>query len=377
MVRTQNYPVLPTKEQGLTLDSWRISCRQLYNGALEERRNAWKKQHRSVSYEDQTISLTELRKSSPEWAAIPAEILRSALHRIQTSFQGFFRRHKRGEKPGYPRYKSREHYNSFSFAGNLTEVQGNKVWVPKLGWVKLNLYRPIPPGAKILVVRFKLTAKGWKVGLVLDLGEAPKKLPIKTEIGIDVGLTHFATLSNGEHVKNPRYYRESEERLARQQKELSAKKRGSNSRRIAKRQIAKTHLKIHNQRLDYARKQAKELVKNYDLVCFEDLNIKGMVQSKLAKSINDAAWGMLLNCIMFKAEEAGRYAIGVNPRGTSIRCSRCQEEVKKTLADREHNCPHCGLRIDRDVNAALNILALGRSVVSKGAFYEAPRTPKA
>ena len=361
MIRTYNYPLKPTKEQDQILDQWRISCQQLYNGALEERISAWKKQHRSVSYDDQTISSTQLREESEEWEEIPVEISRSALHRVNTSYQGFFRRVKSGGKPGFPRFKSRDRYDSFSFPGGKTEIQGNKIWFPKLGWVKFHNYRLIPKDAVIKLVSVRKTIKGWKVGLVLDLGEAPAKIAIKSEIGLDVGLTTFATLSDGAKIENPRFFRESEARLARQQRNLAAKKRGSKSRQRAKKLVAKTYLEIHNQRLDYARKEAKKLVKQYDLVCFESLEIGNMVQSKLAKSINDAAWGIFLNCIRFKAEEAGSYAIGVNPKGTSQRCSnpKCGKKVKKTLSDREHICPYCGLRIDRDINAALNILALG------------------
>ena len=233
------------------------------------------------------------------------------------------------------------------------------------------MYRPLK-GVPIEAC-IKRTSTGWFASILCDVGEAPKKEEPKEYVGIDVGLSSFATLSTGEKIPNPRYYRESEVLLAERQRKLAKKKKRSKSRKKAKKLVAKTHQKITNQRLDFVRKLAKDLYKRFDFIAFENLNIAGMAQNHcLSKSILDAAWGLFILCLTNKAEEAGKWAVGSNPYGTSQDCSGCGERVPKTLADREHVCPYCGLKLDRDHNAALNILALGRSVVSCGDSKEPP-----
>jgi putative transposase len=198
-----------------------------------------------------------------------------------------------------------------------------------------------------------------------DLGAAPPKVTVRQMVGIDVGLTIFATLSDGGEVPAPRLFRKGEDVLARRQRSLATKRRGSNSRRRARTLVAKAHCHIRNQRLDFARKLTVVLFAKYDLIAFEDLNIRGMVHSNLAKSIHDAAWGLFLRCLTDKAESAGRWAVPVDPRGTTQNCSACGEHVPKGLTDRAHICS-CGLVLGRDLNAARNIEALGRSAAAVG-----------
>ncbi len=176
-----------------------------------------------------------------------------------------------------------------------------------------------------------------------------------------MGLEAFATLSNGERVENPRFFRASEELLARRQQSLARKRRGSISRQAAKRLVARTHERVRNQRLDFARKLACVLFERFDLVAHEDLTISHMVRGNLGKSIHDAAWGQFLRALSCKAESAGKWCVPVDPRGTSQRCSSCGAVVKKALDERQHCCPSCGFVTHRDHNAALNIIALGLS----------------
>jgi len=334
---------------------------------LEQRIDAYKKQCRTLSYIDQTKSLTELRQEDPDFSVIPATVLRSSLKKLDLSYKAFFRRLKAGEKPGFPRFKGKDRFRSFSFMVTPS-LKDSKVLVPKLGYVKFHQYRPIQGTALDARIHKDSTGKWW-VCIVCDLGEAQKRPPEpKNHVGIDVGLTSFATLSNGEKVDNPRFFRASEDLLAQRQRSLALKKRGSNSRQRAKKLVARAHQHIRNQRLDFVRKLAVTLFSRYDLVSFEDLNIKGMVQSPtLAKSIHDASWGLLAHALTCKAESAGKWAVSVDPRGTSQRCSRCGESPtqKKTLSDRAHLCDVCGLAMDRDENAALNIDALGLSAARK------------
>jgi putative transposase len=233
--------------------------------------------------------------------------------------------------------------------------------VPKLGWVKFHLYREIR--GKVLNVSLKREAKGWFLYAQCYTGEAPEKVPVRTMVGIDVGLNLLAVTSDGKTIENPRFFRRSEDELARRQKSWKRKRSGSASCRRASNLVSKTREHIANQRLDHARKVAKQLVEQYDLIAYESLTIANMARwGNLGKSVNDAGWAILLKAIASKAEEAGKHAVAVVSRGTSLNCSGCGQRVDKDLSVRVHSCP-CGLVIDRDLNAARNVLALGRSAV--------------
>lgn len=356
MLRTFRYPLLPTPAQEEILSSWLVSCQRLYNGALEHRSGAYKTAKVSITKYGQFKELTELRAVCPEWKAVPVEVLRSSLFRLDNAFKAFFRRCKAGQTPGYPRFRSRDRYDSFSIG--RVEPEGSHLNIPKLGSVKFKLYRPLKGDVRDVQVR--RSASKWWVCFSCDLGDAPAKQPVRSAIGIDLGLTSFAVLSNGDAVENPRFFREGEALLAARQRKLSRKQRGSNSRHAAKKLVAKAHEHVHNQRLDFSRKLASQLFKHYDLVAHEDLEISRMVRGTFSKSINDAAWGMFLRALNCKAEYAGKTVVAVDPRGTSQRCSRCGDTVQKSLFERQHSCG-CGLVLGRDHNAALNVLALGLS----------------
>lgn len=356
MMRTFRYPLYPNNIQATTLEQWRIACQQLYNGALQERKDAWKRAKIRITYNIQTSELSILRNSDAMWNFIPSIISRSALHRINNAFNAFFRRVKAKEKPGFPRYKALSQYNTFSIG--KVKVKNSHVFVPKLGPIRFNEYRPVKGTIKNIEI-CKEHDK-WFVCIACDLGDAPTKVPIKSIIGIDLGLTTFATLNDGTSIDNPRYYRKAQANLAVKQRQLARKKRGSNNRKQAKLLVSKAHKHVKNQRLDFLRKQACLLFAQYDMIAHEKLNIKGMIQyGNLAKSIHDAAWGLFIEILTCKAESAGKWLIPVDPKGTSQRCSGCGAIVKKTLAEREHRCSSCGLVLGRDLNAAINILQLG------------------
>jgi putative transposase len=359
MRRTYRYPLYPTRQQEGVLLGWLHFCQQLYNAALEERIGAWKRARKPIRLYDQQRELTELRASDADASAVPVLVARSALHRLDRAFAAFFRRCNGGEMPGFPRFRSRDRYDSFGIG--RVRCDGDRVLVPKLGPVKFNAYREMRGEIKDVAIRRKCGR--WFVCFSCDLGDAPAKIPVVRAIGVDLGLATFAVLSDGGAIQNPRFFREGEKLLADRQRRLALKKRGSRSRQRAKLLVGKAHEHVQNQRLDFSRKLTVDLFSRFDLVAYEDLRIRNMVRSPLGKSISDAAWGIFINCLVAKAESAGRYAIAVDPRGTSQRCSGCGTVVKKELSERTHSC-ECGLRIGRDENAALNILALapGRGV---------------
>ena len=330
---------------------------ETYNACLEERIGAWKLQRKSISYRDQQNELTELRKD-PLFSWMACDIMRDPLRRVDRAFKAFFARVKRGAKPGFPRWRSRHRYDSFSF-GNGVVCRERSIKIPNLGDIRARGGRPITGRAKLCTV--KRNGNQWTASVVCDIGEAPEKVAVSSAVGIDVGLTNFVTLSDGQSIDNPRWTRQHAARITAANQRLARKVRGSKNRLRAREALRRAHQRAADARRNFCHHVSKWLVGSYDLIAFEKLNIKAMSQGRLAKSILDAAWAQLLYCISYKAEGAGRYAIAVNPRGTSIRCSGCGADVRKTLADRQHVCA-CGVSLDRDHNAALNILRLGEAL---------------
>jgi putative transposase len=355
MTRTFRYSLRPTKIQLTIISFWLLKCCELYNAALQERKDAWNKNKKSIGRYDQHKSLTEIRRFDSEWSAIPLLILRSSLNRLDNAFQGFFRRVKNGEKPGYPRFRSRDRYDSFSIG--RSKIEGNQVHIPRMGMVRFHEYRPLKGTLKECYL--KRTYKGWYVCFVMDLGKAPEKITPKTIIGIDVGLEFFATFSNGKTIDNPRYFKQGEELLAKRQRSLARKRRGSNSRKKVKLLVGRAYEHIHNQKLYFCRKQAKILVNKADVIVHEDLNIQNMIDDKFAKLITDASWGLFFRCIAYKVEETGKYEVKVDPMDTSQLCSRCGALVPKDLSVRIHHCSSCGFTVPRDLNSALEIESRG------------------
>lgn len=363
MLRTFQFRLRPNSTQGAELERILADNCETANACIQERRDAWKLQRKSISYRDQQSELTELRKD-PAFQWMACDIQRDPLRRVDRAFKAFYRRCKTpGQKPGFPRFRSRFRYDSFGFG--LPVVRERSIKIPNVGDIRARGGRPIQGRAKLCTV--KRDGKRWTASVVCDIGPAPEKVAVSRAVGIDVGLTTLATLSDGTEIQNPRWTRKHEVRIAAANRALARKKRGSHNRIKAREALRRADQRAANARLNYIHHASKWLVSNYDLIAYEDLNIQGMSQGRLAKSIMDAAWGILLYQLRYKAESAGTHVIAVNPRGTSQRCSGCGETVKKTLWQRTHSCPHCGLELGRDANASRNILALGISVAGVSA----------
>jgi len=336
-------------------------CRQLYNLYLEQRKNAWEKHQKSVSACDQKNQLPALKKDFPEFKQVYSQTLQNVVARIDKSFQNFFRRVKSREKPGYPRFKSSNRYDSFTltYQGGW-KLEGDKLTLSKIGVFKVILHRPIEGDIKTVTIRRTSTNK-WFVAFSCE--NVPIKPLPKTgkTIGIDVGCESFLTDSDGRKINNPRFLKHSQDILTKRQQKSSRRKKGSNGRKKAKLLVAKTYEHISNQRKDFHFKVANQLFKENDTIYIEKLNNWKTFRS-LNKSMRDVSWFNFFNILRFKAEEAEKEVIEVNPKGTSQRCSFCGNEVPKDLSVRIHSCPLCGLTLDRDINAAINILRLGASL---------------
>lgn len=351
MKRVFKYRLYPKKEQTAQFELILNCCRHLYNCALEHRKLAWKSYKTKVSCYDQIKELPIIKRVFPEFNRVYSQSLQEVLIRLDKAFLKLFK-----EKTGYPRFKSKDRYRSIVYSQSGFEILENgHLKLSKIGTIRMFYHRPLQGKIKTLTIKKDL-AGDWFASFVTELSDVPKKEP-ETTIGIDVGIEKLATLSTGEIINHPHFLKESELKLKKLQKRLSKKKKGSRNRRITRIKVAKAHRTIERQRNDFLHKVSNELIKKADVIAFEDLKIINMVKNHhLANSIMDSSWGRLIQYTTYKAENAGRFVELVDPNGTSQLCSRCGIAVKKSLSVRIHRCPNCDLTIDRDVNAAINIL---------------------
>lgn len=358
------YRLYPSKPQTEKLGSLLEIARTFYNAGLQERREAWQKNRISLNYYDQANQLKEIRETTPEYCLLNYGVTQTILRRLGKAFKCFFRRVKNGEKPGYPRFKGKERFNSFTFPvyGDGIKLRDNRLYIQNVGEVKIRLHRDLE--GKINTVTIKRQCDKWYAVFSNTVEINPLPTSDK-QVGIDVGLHYFAVNSDGEIIDNPWFMREAETTVRKAQRKASRRKPGGRNRHKAVSILAKHYLKVKNQRRDFAHKLARQVVNTYGFIAVEDLQIKNMVRNPLfAQGILDAAWGQFLYILAYKAENAGRQFIRVNPSGTSQQCSNCGADVPKSLAVRIHRCTSCGAVLPRDFNSALNILALGRSVWS-------------
>ena len=377
---TYKYRIFPISSQRSALDKVLDSCRFVYNKALETRKAAWENEGKSITKYD-TINLIPQWKAEHEWLKDGhAQAMQEALTRLDLAFRAFFRRVKSGEKePGYPRFRSKDRYDSFTYPqekGNWRFLANGRLRLSKIGDVKIKLHRPIQGEAKTLNIQRDAVGNWYACfSCIVE----PKPLPPTDKVvGVDVGLTHFATLSDGSQIDNPRFFRKDEKALATVQRRLAKETQGTPVYRHRKRAINHIHQRIANRRNDFAHKEARKLVNQYQLIAFEDLDIIDMKDGNrvpfgrgMNKSIGDVAWNQFVRCCSSKAEDAGRTVVKIDPRNTTKACSSCGEIVPKTLSVRVHVCPKCGLVLDRDHNAALNILARGLARISVAKAKEA------
>jgi putative transposase len=359
--KTYKYQLIPTSAQERGLDEVVWRCRDLYNVALEQRITAWQRRRVSVSRFEQEAELEDIRAAFPEYEAIHSHVLQDVLARLDKTYQAFFRRIQRGEKAGFPRFKGRNRFHTFTFKeyGNGARLDNGSLVLSKIGRIGIRWSRPIEGTPKTVTITRE--ADGWYVSL--SCADAPlRPLPLTgRETGIDLGLEAFATLADGTRILNPACYRKAERRLRTAQRRVSRRKLGSKRRGKAVKLLAQAHLKVKRQRQDFHHKRALDLVRAYDTIYHEDLRVASMVQNPhLAKSISDAGWGKFVDTLTFKAVGARKRVEAVDPAFTSQRCSGCGVLVQKGLSVRWHECPACGTGLHRDHNAALNILRLGQ-----------------
>jgi putative transposase len=348
------YRIYPTRAQVVFLEGQLRDACDLYNAALQERRDAWRICRKSINFYDQDRQIKPMRADGC-LKIVNSKCARDVLRRVDLAFLSFFRRCKTGEKPGYPRFRSFRRYDSLTFPryGNGCRfIDNKKIHIQSAGHVKIKLHRPIE--GDIRAVTIKREAGKWFASFVASVSE--RKLPLSsTTVGIDVGLTAFAALSDGTEIQNPRHYRKAQAKLRRAGRKVSRRKKGSNRRRKAVLELQRAHAHVKNQRADFLHKESRKIVNQFGTIAVEDLNVKGLASGMLAKSVHDAGWAIFFLFLMYKAEWAGREFVKVDPRGTSQTCL-CGASVPKILKDRWHKCTACGREGPRDRISAEVIL---------------------
>jgi putative transposase len=365
-VRSFKFRIYPTKPQCNSIARCLGLCRFLYNCALEERNSAWSKHHISRSRKDQDALLPEIKELFPEFNQVYSQSLQNTLKRLDLAFQNFFRRVKLGENPGYPRFKSKDRYHSFTYPQSGFRIEGNRIFLSKIGHVKINQHRQIEGKIKTCSVIRTSTGK-YYVCLTAERETLAVK-PIvearnaRNPVGIDLGIKQYVTLSDGTVFANT--VPSIDKQLAKLQRKKEQTKRGAARRAALKLWIAKLHEKNCNRRADFQHKLSRKLVDKYDLIAMEDLNIPAMQAAGLPglnKLIGESAWTKLEQMISYKAEDAGKKLVLVDPANTSQTCSKCGHvNIKKLkLKDRIFVCENCGHKENRDFNASKNILIRG------------------
>lgn len=364
MKRTYKYRIYPNKTQKAKLEATLDTCRFLYNSALRERIEAYKKGV-SVNYFDQSRELSDCKLEISELDDVYGQVLQDVLRRLGRAYQNFFKRTRSKQIPGFPRFKGSSRYNSFTYPqASRVNVHERTIYLPKIGSVRLKKHRDFDGVLKTCTIRRDVDQ--WYVCLTVEVEVKIKlKVEVESSIGIDVGLSSFLTDSNGNKLDNPNHLENSESKLKERQAILSRKLKGSKNKEKQRLLLSRMYRKIRNQRRNFHHTLSRRLIDNHELVCFEDLDINKMFNGNYNRSIADAGWGQFISILRYKAEEAGTYAIAVDPSYTSVDCSRCGYPAYKDIHTRMHTCFYCGLVLDRDHNAAINILRLGTSLLNR------------
>jgi putative transposase len=378
MLRTYSYRLFTTSAQEAALDRILGQARDVYNSALGQRREAWEAERRVVSRRQQAQYFVERRRLDPlAFGLLNQVTVERVLKRVEIAFGAYRRRLDRGHDVGFPRFKGRNRFRSLDFRHGVAcelRVRGDRarLHLAGVGGLKVRLHRPLPQGAVVALVQVRRVLDKWHANLTISLPVVKPKAARSGAVGIDVGLNSLLAFSDGTLVDNPRWLKQSLEEMRRSQRRLSRRRLGSGGWRRAAHRVAVLHRKVRNQRRDFWHKRSRELVDQFGLVAIEELPLSFMTRHRrFARSAHDAGLGTFRQLLKQKAASAAVRVVAVDPRGTSQVCSACGATAWKELGERIHRC-RCGLVLDRDVNAARNIL---RRAVGSGVSLEALTWP--
>lgn len=362
--KAYKYRIYPTKKQQELINKHIGCCRFIYNFCLEKKINAYKESKKNISCFELIKLITTLKKEQETLflKEVNSQSLQTTIINLDNAYKRFFK-----EKKGFPKFKSRRNASeSFQIVQNTkVDFDKNKVYIPKFReGIKCKFHRFFE--GKIKTSTISRTPSGkYYISILVELDEVnPSKKPIDKSkaVGIDLGIKDLVITSDGKKYSSNKFIKRYSKELAKAQRHLSRKKKGSNTYNRQRIKVARIQEKIRNCRADKLHKISTDLVKNYDVICCEDLNVKGMEKNHhLAKSISDASFGMFVTILTYKAEWNGKQVVKVDRFYPSSKTCHCCGYVNKdlTLNDREWTCPHCGKTLDRDVNASINILKEG------------------
>lgn len=374
---TYRYRLFPTSAQRTSLERTLEICRRVYNDTLAIRKETYEQTGTSLSLYDTQKFLPDWKKTNPALNLVYSQVLTNVQVRVDLAFKAFYRRVKAGEeKAGYPRFKGKGRYDSFTFPQHGFRLDGDRLTLSKIGDVRVKLHRPIVGVVKTLTVQRDAVGNFYAC---FSCEVEPLPLPVNDNVvGIDLGLTTFAYFSNGEKIERQRWMKADAADIARLQRKKEQFAKGSPERRKIVRALQHAYQRATNRRNNFAHQESRKLVNKYQFIALEDLDAAEMRvngNKTISQGIDDVAWGQFVHHVTYKAECAGRGVALVNPRGTTQMCSGCGCIVPKDLSIRVHDCPNCGLKLNRDHNAALNILARGLSSLGPGSPVVAVEAP--
>jgi putative transposase len=369
MIRlSYKYRLKPSTEQVAVLEKQLRLCRWAYNALLEHSFSERRAGRGTPTHKALTYLLPAMKARTPELNNVFSQVLQNVAMRVRSGFEGYWARKRAGLRAHLPRFRGEDRYDSLTYPQFGFRLKDGVLCLSKIGDLRIIQHRPIEGKVKTLTVTRSRAGK-WYAVFASEVEAKPiqNRLPA---VGVDFGLNSLVALSDGTLIEAPQSYRGAEERLGRAQRRLSRKMWGSRNREKARRWVASACERVANRRRDYTYKTARSIVNRYERVYVEDLKVQSMMRNRrLSKSLGDAGWGMLRNALTYMAERSEGVTAFVNPRGTSQTCSGCGAYVRKDLSVRTHRCPGCGLTIDRDVNAALNVLKRGLEIGLEQAEY--------
>lgn len=346
MLLSYKYRICPNKTQEKALSEMLGDFCKLYNAALEQRVDAYRRRGVSLRYKDQANELKAVRLAEPDLARWSFSAEQQVLRRLEKTFSAFFARGR-----GFPRFRARDRYHAaeFRIGDGLTLRKSGKIGLVGVpGEIKVRWHRALPNKPSSAIVTRQ--AGKWYAVFHVEVEAIERAGP--DSVGIDVGLTELAALSTGAKIENPRWTRRAAKGLRRRQRALARCKRGSNVRRKRKAALAKFQARVAAKRRNFLHEESRKIVNRFGRIAVEDLNIKGLARGMLAKHVCDASWGAFVSMLRYKAANAGCEFVEVDPRNTSQICPECGQLSAKTLAERTHRCD-CGCVLDRDVAAAM------------------------
>ncbi len=357
--KTYRYRAYPSQPQKSALNRQMYLSKQLYNLLLEQSQKHFKETGKTFTKYDMNKWITKFKKKNPEFDELYSQVCQNIADRVSKAYQNFFRRieeRKQGKKikVGFPRFKS--YVSSLTYPQSGFKPEKKKVSISKIGRINFVNHRDIEGEIKTMSIK-QTKSQEWYITFLVEKEDTPLFSNNKPQVGIDLGLKEYATMSDGTRIPNPRISNKSIDKLKMIQRRLSNKKRGGRNRRRAKIKLARISEHIARQRDDFLHKTSHRLVNSYSFIAYEELKIANMMKNHhLARQITDVSWGNFTQYLCYKAESAGCRVVGVDPRNTTKTCSECGNIQDIELSERTFLCQKCGMSKDRDLNASINIL---------------------